>query len=86
MFYSYAGIKSIARDIVGGASQGEPKPTGFAAYRATVDVEKMKKIPELNWILQKPGLNVWYVVFVFCTEPVLPFLSAVSLWSICLSI
>ncbi|CAK7198347.1 hypothetical protein SEUCBS139899_001008 [Sporothrix eucalyptigena] len=53
------GIKSIARDTVHGGSQAEPKPTGFAAYRATVDVEKMKKIPELNWILEKPCLNVW---------------------------
>lgn len=29
-------------------------------YRATVDVAKMRAVPELSWILEKPGLNLWY--------------------------
>ncbi|KXH33505.1 FAD binding domain-containing protein [Colletotrichum simmondsii] len=28
-------------------------------YRATVDVSKMRRIPEIAWILEKPGLHVW---------------------------
>ncbi|KXH65561.1 FAD binding domain-containing protein [Colletotrichum salicis] len=28
-------------------------------YRATVDVSTMRKIPEVAWILEKPGLHVW---------------------------
>lgn len=32
---------------------------GFAAYRATVDVERMRNDPEVSWILKKPALNIW---------------------------
>lgn len=42
--------------------EGEDKPpqqTGFAAYRATVDVEKMKTDPDISWLLEKPSLNIW---------------------------
>ncbi|KAJ3963042.1 hypothetical protein N0V92_000182 [Colletotrichum tropicale] len=53
------GVKSVARDLVPyGAGHG-PKYTGFAVYRATVDVSKMRKIPEICWLLEKPGLHVW---------------------------
>jgi salicylate hydroxylase len=34
--------------------------TGFAAYRATVDVAKMKSDPEISWLLERPSLNIWY--------------------------
>lgn len=34
--------------------------TGFAAYRATVDVAKMKADPEISWLLERPSLNIWY--------------------------
>ncbi|TDZ35235.1 FAD-dependent monooxygenase OpS4 [Colletotrichum spinosum] len=53
------GVKSVARNLVrSGEGQG-PKYTGFAVYRATVDVEKMRRIPEISWLLEKPGLHVW---------------------------
>lgn len=35
--------------------------TGFAAYRATVDTDKMKADPSISWILETPNLNVWCV-------------------------
>ncbi|KAJ9144076.1 Salicylate hydroxylase [Pleurostoma richardsiae] len=53
------GIKSIAREYVTTSIRSKPKATGFAAYRATVDVQKMRQIPEISWILEKPGLNIW---------------------------
>jgi salicylate hydroxylase len=34
--------------------------TGFAAYRATVDVAKINADPELAPILEKPSINIWY--------------------------
>ncbi|KAJ5813313.1 uncharacterized protein N7503_000063 [Penicillium pulvis] len=53
------GIKSVARKIVlGGEDMAFRKP-GFAAYRATVDVERMRNDPELSWILERPALNIW---------------------------
>lgn len=54
------GVKSQARALVSPSGRGEPKPTGFAVYRATVDVEKMRAFPELAWILEKHNLNLWY--------------------------
>lgn len=36
-----------------------PIRTGFAAYRATVDVEKMRDDPDTAWLLEKPALNIW---------------------------
>ncbi|KAL3475747.1 hypothetical protein BJX99DRAFT_229213 [Aspergillus californicus] len=53
------GIKSIARNYVSHDMRATPKPTGFAVYRATVDVEKLREIPEISWILEKPALNIW---------------------------
>ncbi|KAJ6020092.1 hypothetical protein N7499_003383 [Penicillium canescens] len=53
------GIKSVARTVVlGGVDVTFQKP-GFAAYRATVDVERMRKDPDVSWVLEKPGLNIW---------------------------
>lgn len=53
------GVKSLARPLVSPNGRGVPKPTGFAVYRATVEVEKMRKYPELAWILEKHNLNLW---------------------------
>ncbi|OLN94175.1 3-hydroxybenzoate 6-hydroxylase 5 [Colletotrichum chlorophyti] len=53
------GIKSVARDLLPSQQSSRPVYTGFAVYRATVDVNKMRKIPEIAWLLEKPGLHVW---------------------------
>ncbi|PSR76326.1 hypothetical protein BD289DRAFT_446730 [Coniella lustricola] len=53
------GVKSLARALVAPNGQGAPQPTGFAVYRATVDVEKMRACPELSWILDEHNLNLW---------------------------
>ena len=55
------GLKSLARPLVSPSGRGVPKDTGYAVYRATVDVQKMRQIPEIAWILEKPNLNLWYV-------------------------
>ena len=52
------GINSIARKKLLGADK-PPLKTGFAAYRATVDVTKMQSDPEVSWLLKKPALNIW---------------------------
>lgn len=40
---------------------------GFAAYRATVDVNRMKSDLDVSWILEKPSLNIWYgIVLPYC--------------------
>jgi salicylate hydroxylase len=56
---NHIGIKSVARKVILGDSDVPPSETGFAAYRATVDVEKMRADPDTAWLLQKPGLNIW---------------------------
>jgi salicylate hydroxylase len=53
------GVKSTARKLVLGGTDDPPQPTGFAAYRATVNVDKMKNDPEIAWLLEKPSLNIW---------------------------
>jgi salicylate hydroxylase len=42
-----------------GGTDIAPQPTGFAAYRATVDVSKMLADPSIAWLLEKPSLNIW---------------------------
>jgi salicylate hydroxylase len=54
-----AGVKSIARREVDGSDRPSFERTGFAAYRATVDVHKMKADPEVSWLLDRPSLNIW---------------------------
>ena len=54
------GIKSLARTVAQPEVPYSPKPTGFAAYRATVDVQKMKDDPDISWLLDTPALNIWY--------------------------
>jgi salicylate hydroxylase len=56
-----AGVKSIARSLVDESGQPQFERTGFAAYRATVDVAKMKADPEISWLLDRPNLNIWYI-------------------------
>ncbi|KAH6692232.1 FAD binding domain-containing protein [Plectosphaerella plurivora] len=53
------GIKSVARNYVSRGHRTKPAATDYAVYRATVDVNKMREIPEVCWLLQKPGLNTW---------------------------
>jgi hypothetical protein len=62
VFFFFSGLKSIARLKILDGIDDPPKTTGFAAYRATVDVEKMKRDPDTAWLLEKPGLNIWFVV------------------------
>jgi salicylate hydroxylase len=52
------GVNSLARSKLMGIDK-PPLKTGFAAYRATVDVAKMQGDPEVSWLLEKPGLNIW---------------------------
>jgi chromosome condensin MukBEF complex kleisin-like MukF subunit len=52
-------VKSTARKLVPGGTDNPPQPTGFAAYRATVNVEKMKADAEIAWLPEKPSLNIW---------------------------
>lgn len=56
------GVKSTARSIVAPNGRGAPKFTGYAVYRATVDVAKMREIPEISWVLEQPSLNLWSVI------------------------
>ncbi|TKA79705.1 hypothetical protein B0A49_01461 [Cryomyces minteri] len=53
------GVKSAARALVLGDHDRPPKMTGFAAYRATVDVDRMRADPDLSWLVEKPGINLW---------------------------
>lgn len=53
------GVKSKARQVILGGADVPPTPTGFAAYRATVKVEKMKADSDVSWLLGKPSLNIW---------------------------
>jgi salicylate hydroxylase len=59
------GVKSYARTKVLGGVDQAPRKTGFAAYRATVDVEKMKAYPDTAEVCDKPNLNLWLVL---CSE------------------
>lgn len=54
-----AGVKSGARKLVGKSGPAFER-TGFAAYRATVDVARINADPELSWLLDRPNLNIWY--------------------------
>jgi len=56
---SYLGIKSKARESIHPTIDHGPRYTGFAVYRATVDVKKMREDPEIAWILEKSSLNIW---------------------------
>ncbi|KAJ5324216.1 hypothetical protein N7476_002816 [Penicillium atrosanguineum] len=51
------GVKSVARQLVENGPAIEQ--TGFAAYRATVDVARIRADPEISWLLERPNLNIW---------------------------
>ena len=53
------GIKSLARPQINHAKNDGPVKTGFAAYRATVDVAKMREDPDTAWLLESPAQNLW---------------------------
>lgn len=53
------GVKSLGRPKVLGGVDHPARRTGFAAYRATVDVAEMRTHPELVELLARPGLNLW---------------------------
>lgn len=53
------GINSVSRKTILDGVDRVPLRTGFAAYRATVGVEKIREDPAVSWILEKPGMNVW---------------------------
>lgn len=67
------GINSVARKIVLGGEDLAARKLGFAAYRATVDVERMKSDAEVSWILKKPALNIWYGKRILQIPPIPPF-------------
>jgi salicylate hydroxylase len=53
------GIKSEARKVVLGGQDQPPQQCGFAAYRAMVDAGLMRADPEISWLLDVPGQNLW---------------------------
>ncbi|RKK75254.1 hypothetical protein BFJ69_g7844 [Fusarium oxysporum] len=53
------GVKSIARPVLAGGSDSPGKKTGFAVYRATVDMDRMRLDPDTSWLLEEPSINIW---------------------------
>ncbi|SPO05579.1 probable 2-polyprenyl-6-methoxyphenol hydroxylase and related FAD-dependent oxidoreductases [Cephalotrichum gorgonifer] len=53
------GIMSAARAVIHDGEEHKPLRTGFAAYRAIVEVDKMRQDPDTAWLLENPGLNIW---------------------------
>lgn len=49
----------MARQHILSNNDMEPLKTGFAVYRATVDVKKMQADPDTAWLLERPNLNIW---------------------------
>lgn len=56
------GIKSTARKTILEGRDVHARKTGFAAYRATVDIAKMKQDPDIAWIVDQPNINLWFVI------------------------
>lgn len=54
-----AGIKSVARSVLHSDIEKPLERPGFAAYRATVNVDNMRSDPDMSWLLEKPSLNIW---------------------------
>ena len=59
MLILWTGVKSIARNLIDDSDRPQFEQTGFAAYRATVDVSKIEADPEISWLLERPNLNIW---------------------------
>lgn len=53
------GVKSAARELVLDGENRPPRMTGFAAYRATIDVEDLKRDSDTAKLLTNPALNLW---------------------------
>lgn len=53
------GVKSAARKLILGDADKPPRMTGFAAYRATIDVEDMRRDADTAALLSNPSLNLW---------------------------
>ncbi|KAJ5087165.1 hypothetical protein N7456_010781 [Penicillium angulare] len=53
------GVNSSARKLVPKALESTPHITGFASYRAEINMERMKEDPELAELLEKSSLNLW---------------------------
>ncbi|KAL1968737.1 hypothetical protein VTN77DRAFT_1563 [Rasamsonia byssochlamydoides] len=53
------GVKSTARKEVLGGADKPPQRTGFAVYRAVVDIDRIRADPETAWLLEKPAFNLW---------------------------
>ena len=53
------GVKSAARTLVLDGVDKPPRMTGFAAYRATIDVEDMRRDPDTAELVNNPNLNLW---------------------------
>jgi salicylate hydroxylase len=53
------GIHSLARQQLHPGRDHAPRRTGFACYRATVNVEDMLKDPQTAALVSKPQLNIW---------------------------
>jgi len=58
----FLGIKSAARELLLPHGDHVPAFHGFAAYRATVDAQKIRQDAEIAWILEKPCINLWYAI------------------------
>lgn len=63
------GVKSEARKLVLEGVDKPPRMTGFAAYRATIDVEDMKRDPDTAALLRNPSLNLWSAMLYSFTDP-----------------
>ncbi|KAG6852673.1 hypothetical protein C0991_010020 [Blastosporella zonata] len=52
------GVRSVVRDVVLGRKQ-VPRPTGDAAYRATIPTQKMMTDPDLRPLVEEAEAHVW---------------------------
>jgi salicylate hydroxylase len=62
------GVNSTARRTVQGGADHPPQRTGFAAYRAVVDIDRMLCDPDIAWLLEKPSFNLCYIATVGLIE------------------
>ncbi|KAF1975537.1 FAD/NAD(P)-binding domain-containing protein [Bimuria novae-zelandiae CBS 107.79] len=53
------GVKSEARKAVLGGEDQPAVQCGYAAYRAMVDTALTRDEPEVSWLLDVPGQNLW---------------------------
>ncbi|KAJ5618514.1 hypothetical protein N7528_006625 [Penicillium herquei] len=53
------GVNSLARANVPRALESTPHITGFATYRAEIDIDKMREDPELAELVDRSSMNLW---------------------------